>query len=94
MIGMHYSCPRGSYCLNGIQTLCPKGYYGLVERASSKLNGCGICPAGYFCLEGTENFELNPCPRGHYCPVMTGLPIECNKGSYNDRLYGLTIADC
>lgn len=27
------SCPRGSYCVGGVQTLCPAGNYGTVERA-------------------------------------------------------------
>jgi len=93
-LGMQYSCPLGSYCLNGIQYKCKMGYYGIAERASNEDDACAVCPAGYFCLEGTDNLELNPCPRGHYCPVMTGLPLECDKGTFNDQLYRMTKADC
>ncbi|CDW74382.1 cast multi-domain protein [Stylonychia lemnae] len=94
MIGMALSCPKGSYCIEGVQYKCKQGYFGIAERASTEQHGCAVCPAGFFCLDGTDNFELNPCPRGHYCPIMTGLPIECPQGTYNDQLYKRTIADC
>ena len=29
------SCPRGSYCIAGVQTLCPDGTYGVKERGIS-----------------------------------------------------------
>ena len=93
-IGKHYGCPKGSYCQAGIQTKCKDGYFGLIERARTEDEGCGICPAGYYCIAGTDNFELHPCPRGYYCPVQTGLPIECAKGFYNDQLFGKTLGDC
>jgi hypothetical protein len=29
------SCPRGSYCIGGVQTLCPAGTFGIKERGIS-----------------------------------------------------------
>ena len=29
----HNSCPRGSYCIGGVQTKCPAGTFGIMERA-------------------------------------------------------------
>lgn len=58
------------------------------------MEGCSICPAGFYCLAGTDDYKLNPCPRGYYCPVFTEIPQECPRGTYNDELYGKTVADC
>jgi hypothetical protein len=74
-LGTHYGCPKGSHCVAGIQTKCRPGYYGIIERARSENEGCEECPPGYFCLAGTDNFELHPCPRGMYCPRHTEVPI-------------------
>ncbi|XP_028816920.1 signal peptide, CUB and EGF-like domain-containing protein 1 [Denticeps clupeoides] len=93
-------CPPGTYnpmpgqsqleqCL-----LCPSGMYceewGLSEPT-------GSCQPGYFCLAGI-NFR-NPdgnistgvggaCPRGHYCPDGTGLPLPCPIGTFSNRVTG------
>jgi hypothetical protein len=92
--GAHYGCPKGSYCIAGIQFKCSGGMFGIIERAKSKDEGCAICPAGYYCLAGTEDYKLNPCPRGYFCPVYTEIPQECPRGTYNDELFGRAIADC
>lgn len=93
-LGVHYGCPKGSYCDEGIQHKCKPGTFGLIDRARSEDEGCGDCPAGYYCLGATENFKLFPCPRGSYCPIKTGVPLECPQGTYNDELFGKSKADC
>ena len=85
-MGPHYGCPRGSFCIAGVQHLCDPGQFGLIDRARSKTEGCADCPAGYYCLPGTTDFNLYPCPLGMYCPVATEVPKKCPKGTFNDRL--------
>ena len=43
-IGVHYGCPKGSFCVRGKQTKCNPGYYGLIERARTQNEGCYVCP--------------------------------------------------
>ncbi|KAJ8397174.1 hypothetical protein AAFF_G00440080 [Aldrovandia affinis] len=92
-------CPPGTYnpqpgqghleqCL-----LCPAGTYcedwGLSEPT-------GPCQPGYFCLAGINfmNPDGNistgvggPCPKGHYCPEGTSLPLPCPLGSFSNSLH-------
>jgi hypothetical protein len=47
-------CPRGSYCIGGIRTLCPAGRYGSTTGLTSP--GCtGPCTAGFYCKIGAWN---------------------------------------
>lgn len=63
-----------------------------MERANSA-DACQDCPPGYNCQEGTANFELVPCPKGGYCEL--GQPVvACPAGTFNDELYGRSLADC
>jgi hypothetical protein len=86
------SCPRGSYCKKGVEIKCPAGKYGTKERASLVAD-CEDCPPGYNCLEGTGDFELVPCPKGGYCEKGKTV-VACPAGTFNDDLYGRSIADC
>lgn len=88
----HNSCPKGSYCIGGVQTKCPAGQYGTMERGSSS-DVCQDCPPGYNCQPGTADFELVPCPAGGYCPTGTAV-IACPAGTFNDQLYARSISDC
>jgi hypothetical protein len=76
-IGVHYGCPKGSYCQEGVQYKCKFGTFGLIDRATNENEGCADCPSGFYCLLGTENYKLFACPRGSYCPFKTGVPKEC-----------------
>lgn len=89
-----YSCPRGSYCIAGVQTKCPKGYFGTMERAFDQASGCEKCPAGYDCQEGTEHFLQVPCPLGSYCPDEAAFAHPCPSGTYGDSLFARSLADC
>ncbi|XP_041098352.1 SCO-spondin [Polyodon spathula] len=92
-------CPPGTYspepgnsqleqCL-----LCPAGMYCEDWGLSVPT---GSCQAGYFCLAGMNfrNPDGNistgvggPCPRGHYCPAGTSLPVPCPLGTFSSRLH-------
>ena len=37
---------------------------------------------------------LDICPKGHYCPLATADPIECQPGEYNNRTGSESDADC
>jgi len=87
-----HSCPRGSWCKAGVQTKCPAGTFGSMERGKDA-SVCVDCPPGYNCYEGTANFELVPCPKGGYCPSGKSV-IACPAGTFNDDLYGKSLADC
>ena len=89
----HNICPKGSYCIGGVQTKCPAGYYGTHEGAKSETFGCAECPPGYNCQPGTADFELVPCPQGGYCPRGSAV-IYCPAGTFNDNLYGRSLGDC
>ena len=89
-----YSCPKGSYCAAGVQTKCPKGYFGVMERATTQADGCFLCPAGYDCQAGTEHFLQVPCPLGYYCPASKAYAHPCPSGTYGENLFGRSLADC
>ena len=46
--------------------------------------------SGYFCTLASNSStpvgysEGDVCPLGHYCPVMTSVPIPCPTGTYLD----------
>ncbi len=79
-------CPPGSYCINSIPYLCPKGYYGDTPGLAT-VDCSGHCPAGYYCPGGT----VNPieCPEGSYstgtawnctpCPGGRTTPMKCKN---------------
>ena len=58
-------CPLGSYCAQGVKTLCPSGRWGgttgLYQPKCS-----GICRQGYYCPAGSVNAYQIPCPQGTY----------------------------
>ncbi|KAJ7990480.1 hypothetical protein DPEC_G00300750 [Dallia pectoralis] len=99
-------CPPGTYSPKPGQShleqclLCPAGMYcedwGLAEPT-------GPCQAGYFCLAGLnfrnpdENISTGVggvCPKGHYCPEGTSLPLPCPLGTFSNRLHVTEDAGC
>lgn len=89
----HNLCPRGSYCIGGVQTKCATGKFGTMAGAQTEAGGCADCPMGYNCQPGTAHFELVPCPAGGYCPRGEGA-IACPAGTFNDNLYARAVSDC
>ena len=76
------SCPRGNYCKNNVQTLCPAGTYGNTLGLSTPLCS-GLCVAGFYCPEGTINYVLNRCGSvDKYCPQGSATPQTAPEGYY------------
>ena len=86
------SCPKGSWCKAGVETKCAAGKFGTQERGTSNAV-CEDCPPGYNCLEGTADFEKMPCPKGGYCEKGKTV-VACPTGTFNNDLYGKSVADC
>ncbi|KAG4064120.1 hypothetical protein PC123_g1055 [Phytophthora cactorum] len=58
-------CPPGSFCVSGVQYLCPEGTYGATSGLTS--NTCsGKCQDGYICPRGSISAKQSPCPAGSY----------------------------
>jgi hypothetical protein len=76
------ACTQGSYCTNGVSTLCPAGNFGSSTGLSS--SSCsGSCIAGYFCGAGSTSSNVNPCGAINvYCPTGSGAPITVSTNYY------------
>ena len=69
-------CPPGSYCVDGIEILCPAGTYS--AGAGSASSACeGLCQAGYYCLQGSTSPRQHPCPAGRF-GVAGAIDSHCS----------------
>lgn len=75
--------------------------YGVTEFTSG--NGSGHCDAGFYCQSGISVKRPTPplatgigglCPQGKYCPPGTDVPVDCPRGSYNNRLQLQNETEC
>ena len=76
------SCPSGMYC-NEVGAVVPTG----------------LCTGGYFCpASRLDMADPAPpdyiCPRGHYCPMGSSLPIICNAGTYQPYEGQIQCLEC
>ena len=79
-------CPIGSYCRNGMRSLCPAGHYGDVEGLSS-FNCSGLCYSGYYCPEGSISPRSIDCGGiDFYCPIGSSFPIPVDDGYFSGPL--------
>ena len=62
--GKMVECPTGSYCANGIRTICPAGTYNMKKGMGSD-TACLNCPKGSYCKTSTS---ITPCDPGKYNP--------------------------
>lgn len=76
---------------------CDSGKFCADENATSV---SGECEAGYFCRRNAEsatpssNQDSGPCPEGLYCPVGTGEPQKCPKGTYSNVKFLKRESEC
>ena len=79
-------CPAGSYCREGLATLCPPGTYGSSTGSSTPwCNGFGSCSPGFYCPAGSTSPAVLPCASNHpedsvYCPAGAGTPTQALPG--------------
>ena len=73
---------------------CPPGTFSLGVGSITHLCS-GLCAAGRYgnASQNTDASCAGACPRGHYCPAGSALPIPCPAGSYGDQ-EGLVNAGC
>ena len=83
-------CPVGSYCVEGLRTLCAGGRYG--ETTGLATAECsGEARAGTYAPPGSQ-LPL-PCPTRHFCLRSTVVAQPCPAGTYGASL-NLTSAAC
>jgi hypothetical protein len=92
-------CKLGSFCVNGVSSLCPPGTYGgtlglSTSQCSGKCLPGYICPAGSvkedqtICSAGTysnNGIFCAPCLPGYYCTAGSSDPKQNPCGS--DKVY-------
>jgi hypothetical protein len=87
-VSLIFSCPQGSFCINGVATLCPVGSFQILEGQSA----CDVCPLGSYnptagrstpCLVVSSGFEsigvsqrsaVRPCDPGFFCTQGVSSP--------------------
>lgn len=81
-------CPRGSYCLGGVRSLCPAGRYGgNIQSINSSCSG--ICRGGYYCPAGSALSTQFQCDATDvYCPPGSPAPIPVSIGYYTTSHQG------
>ena len=96
-------CPAGTYMnTTGSKrvddcTECDPGWF--CEAGSE--NPTGLCQEGFFCSGGADSAAPmregaggDICPKGHYCPAGTAVPISCPAGTYNEWQGATQESDC
>lgn len=91
-------CPVGTYCVNGVKTLCPAGVFGNNQGATDPACS-GTCAIGYYCPPGSTRADQEPCGSPLvYCPAGSGSPTlvtdgYCTIGGADDStMHGQLIA--
>ncbi len=76
-------CAAGQYCLLGVASLCPGGYYGAsTEAATPQCDG--TCLAGYYCEPGSTSPIQYVCgDPSLYCPSASAVPVPVSAGYYS-----------
>ena len=62
----------------------------------------GDCSAGYYCLSGSDSptpgsgsvGNADVCPAGSYCPVATGNPQPCPRGTFSNTTQLTAAGEC
>lgn len=80
---MQAICPPGSFCQEGVEYLCPAGYYGSSPGLST-MDCSGMCPAGFYCPAGTTAYTRFSCgiSPAYYCPQGASRQYATDSGYY------------
>lgn len=98
-------CRRGRYAKPNMQKLtsaddcllCEAGHY-CAEGNQTSVSG--KCHAGYYCEQGSDTATpINQtygdvCPVATYCPNGTDVPIQCDAGTFNDKVKQSECQNC
>ncbi|GMH73236.1 hypothetical protein TL16_g06129 [Triparma laevis f. inornata] len=93
--GSCIACEPGHYCASGTtakQDMLTNG-----GDWSNSHNLDGRCFNGTYCngrQETVPTLATNPCPKAHYCPIATTLPLACPAGTYNPFQNMDEVTDC
>ena len=80
-------CPLGSYCISGVRSFCPAGFFGDSYGLFSK-NCSGLCLHGYLCPRGTVSPRSHDCGNSSvYCPTGSYVPTPVSSGYYSGPIY-------
>lgn len=75
-------CEVGHYCVDGVKTPCPAGYFGNAGSLNSSLCS-GLCPSGFYCPVGTSSPVSFHCGSSNlYCPEGSKYPTIVSTGYF------------
>jgi hypothetical protein len=75
-------CPPGSYCIEGVRTLCPAGRFGAIHE-SINASCDGLCLPGWYCPAGSITPDQEACGgTDKYCPAGSATPLRVTLGYY------------
>ena len=80
-------CGTGTFCLNGVLSLCPAGRYGCSILVSDPQCN-GPCLEGFWCGNGSDTGTQHTCGEGRaypssvYCPSGSSSPLAVPAGHY------------
>jgi len=78
------ACPAGKYGSDPDRLLCSPGTAGYVFYGGTT----GPTPTS----TSTDKGEI--CPKGHFCPASSAIPIACDAGYFQPELGASSIAAC
>ena len=81
-----FQCPPGTYCLVGVTSPVMVDGDPLYPQS---------CTPGFYCTLGASSPEGTAiCPRGHYCPRGSVLPIPTSPGNFSYTTGAQTPSEC
>lgn len=86
-------CEPGTYCLKGVRSACPAGYY--TDEYGSHSTTCKApCTAGFYCAPGSASPVHLPCGNSSvYCPQGSSEPLNVPMGYYTHKTSSSTPTD-
>lgn len=70
-------CEEGSFCVDGVKSKCPPGFYG-AEKGLMTSSCSGLCGPGFYCPEGSTNSTEYRCPAGRYGSISGNKDSSCS----------------